>query len=218
MSSSLRYATDCPHCKVQKASFTGWVLLETESSTESRIPLSCPHCHEVVVYTAMHPHGFQDEFYRYDHNLNLNALDGPIHLLRHYPTGSVHRAPADVPDRIGAIFIEAQENLVRGRFETCILLCGKVLDLATKGMDDAWKLERRLKKLADDGKITSEMAAWAEEIRLDRNDAAHAEGEFEERDAEEIVGFTEAFLNYLYTLPALVKARRHARDVKELVG
>lgn len=211
---SFIYATNCPHCKVQKASFTGRVVLATESDIESRIPLSCPHCHEVVVYKAMHWSGFRDSFYQYDETYNLNVLESRIQLMGNYPTGTVHSAPADVPERIGKFFIEAQENLVGGKFETCILLCGKVLDIATKGMDQAWSLEKRLKKLATDGKITADMADWAEEIRLDRNEAAHADEDFDKDDASEIIGFTEAFLNYVYTLPALVHERRKQRLLK----
>lgn len=212
------YATDCPHCKVQRASFTGSFIIPTSSPTNSRIPLSCPHCHEVVVYDIDHSDFFVNSYYQSNEKYNLNDLDSPVIILRHYPAGDVFEAPADVPERIGAVFIEAQENLTRGRFETCILLCGKVLDIATKDMDPAWKLERRLKKLSDDGKITSEMASWAEEIRLDRNDAVHAEGGFTKSDAEEIVGFTQAFLTYVFTLPALVNDRRTKRVIKELVG
>lgn len=215
--SSFIYATNCPHCKVQKASFTGWAILATESETESRAPLSCPHCHEVVVFKVMHRAGFRDAFHQYDEKYNLNSRDSGIYLMGHYPTGTVHSAPADVPERIGKFFIEAQENLVGGKFETCILLCGKVLDIATKGLDQTWSLERRLKKLATDGKITADMADWAEEIRLDRNEAAHADEDFDKDDASEIMGFTQAFLNYVYTLPALVEDRRTKREIQKLL-
>lgn len=210
--STFKYAMNCPHCKVQKASFSGDHILPGANDSDYRIPLTCSHCSEVVVISAFTA---EDEigkrFYNNDWKINLNSSECVFHIYDHYPKGNTHEAPANVPDRIGNIFIEAQENFARGKYDTCILLCGKVLDLATKEMDSAWKLERRLKTLADEGKITSDMANWAEEIRLDRNDAAHADEEFDEADASEIVGFTEAFLNYVYTLPAMVRERRKQR-------
>ena len=79
-------------------------------------------------------------------------------------------------------------------------------------MDQSWKLEKRLKALAENGKITSDMANWAEEIRLDRNTAAHEDFVLSETDATDIVSFTKAFLTYMYSLPALIESRRAKRN------
>ncbi|MDN4148716.1 DUF4145 domain-containing protein [Pseudomonas tohonis] len=208
------YAATCPHCGVQKSSFTGGTILRTDDSMMSRIPLSCSHCYEVIVVVASHIHGFVHAFNAGKDEVALDRSNS-VFPIRFYPAGTQHSAPEAVPERIGRYFVEAKDNLSRGNYETCILLCGKTLDLATRDMDQSWRLDKRIKKLADDGKITAEMAAWAEEIRIDRNDAVHDDVDFEQSDAIEIIGFIEAFLNYLYTLPALVHARRQERQGQE---
>lgn len=208
---TLIYAATCPHCGVQKSSFTGNTILTTDDPLESRVPLSCSHCHEVIVVVTAHHDGFISMFQMSRDEISLNRSRVVI-PIRFYPAGAQHSAPQAVPERIGRYFVEAKDNLSRGNYETCILLCGKTLDLATRDMDQSWRLDKRIKKLADDGKITAEMAAWAEEIRIDRNDAVHDDVDFTKSDAIEIIGFIEAFLNYLYTLPALVHARRQERQ------
>lgn len=188
--------------------------MEASTREFSNLPMTCAHCKEVIVVVVMTDNLTTEDLNSFDcWNLNKDELM----IFNQYPRDKTRAAPKDVPQRIGGIFLEAQENLSRGRFDTCVMLCGKVLDLSTKGMDPLWSLEKRLKKLAADGKISNDVAAWAEEIRLDRNDAVHSDTEFDRTDAEEILGFTEAFLNYIYTLPALVKQRRLNRDIEQLI-
>jgi HEPN domain-containing protein len=147
----------------------------------------------------------------YNDSVTFN-LDNPNSYFtrnwKQYPQDMKREVPNDVPEKIGNAYEEALDNLHRGKYETSVLLCGKALDLSTKGMDAAWKLDQRLKKLAADGKITAAMADWAQEIRVDRNAAIHEDEDFTQKDAEDIVTFTEAFLTYIYTLPALINSRR----------
>lgn len=198
---------DCPHCKTSKSGMRSRVVIFT--GVDYRVPLSCPHCDEVVIVGA-------DAHTRYERaswsDSTVFNLDDPQSVIHRkyiqYPRDMKREVPNDVPEKIGNAYEEALDNLHRKRFETAVLLCGKAMDLATKDMDPAWKLDKRLKKLAADGKITSAMADWAEEIRIDRNTAIHEDEEFSAEDAEDIVTFTEAFLTYIFTLPALIASRR----------
>ncbi|MFJ4193964.1 DUF4145 domain-containing protein [Pseudomonas sp. NPDC089534] len=202
---------DCPHCKTSKSGMRSHTYIYTGATY--RIPLSCPHCDEIVVVGADADTKFARTNWAQETIFNLDDRRCVIqrnHL--HYPVVMKREVPNDVPGKIGRIYEEALDNFHRKNFETSVLLCGKVLDLATKGMDQAWKLEKRLKALATDGKITASMADWAEEIRVDRNTAIHDDEDFTKDDAEDIVIFTEAFLTYIYTLPALIASRRQAPD------
>ncbi|CAM2147665.1 DUF4145 domain-containing protein [Pararobbsia alpina] len=79
---------------------------------------------------------------------------------------------------------------------------------------EAWKLEKRIDKLAAEGRITKDLQAWAHRVRLDGNDALHEEEEFTKESAAELMQFTELLLVYLYTLPEKIKARISASDGK----
>ncbi|MFJ5253770.1 DUF4145 domain-containing protein [Pseudomonas sp. NPDC088414] len=198
---------DCPHCKTTKSGMRSTSLIF--NGIDYRVPLTCPHCDEIVIVGADADTKFERTAWTASTVFNLDDRNSVIqrqHLQ--YPKDMKREVPDDVPEKIGNTYEEALDNLHRGKYETSILLCGKAMDLATKGMDQTWKLEKRLKTLAADGKITAAMADWAQEIRIDRNAAIHEDDEFTQRDAEDIVAFTEAFLTYIYTLPALINSRR----------
>ena len=64
----------------------------------------------------------------------------------------------------------------------------KTLDTGLKKIDPEAKgrLIDRIKSAAETGKITQDMADWANRIRLDGNDAAHEEDPFTPQQAEGI--------------------------------
>ncbi|VTQ77931.1 Uncharacterised protein [Bordetella bronchiseptica] len=74
---------------------------------------------------------------------------------------------------------------------------------------EAWKLEKRIDKLASLHLITQDMKDWAHEIRLVGNEALHEEDVPSKKEAEDLMMFSEMLLTYLYTLPAKVRARRN---------
>ena len=200
---------DCPHCKTTKSGMRSDVVIR--AGARFRVPLVCPHCTEIVIVGADATDHYRKTTFA---DTVVFNLDNPnSHITRtviQYPKVTVKEVPDGVPEKIGNTYEEALDNFRRKKYETSVLHCGKTLDLATKGMDTSWKLEKRLKTLASDGKITSAMADWAEEIRIDRNTAIHDGEDFSEKDAHDILTFTEAFLNYIYTLPALINSRRQA--------
>lgn len=205
---------DCPHCGTTKAGMQGASPIFTAKGC--RIPLVCPHCEEVVVTTADLDYGVFNQIMRQQPDATLNMLNENCACTYEgtfYPDPPTIEHLPHVPTKIGKSFVEAMENFKRGNLETCVLLCGKVIDVATKEIDPTWKLEKRLKKLATDGKLTPDMANWAEEIRLDRNTAIHEDHDFSAEQAQAILKFTEAFLTYVYTLPALVEAHRARKDL-----
>lgn len=202
----------CPHCNTEGVMFTGNAL-NTDAGV--RAPVECSYCGEMVVLKV----GGLSEKMDTDQATNMFIstvinLDTryDVWIDDSYPIVKDVETPPHCPERISDTFREALENLQRKKYETAIFLCGKTLDISTRSMDQSWKLEKRLKVLADKGKITADMASWAEEIRLDRNTAAHEDFVLSETDATDIVSFTEAFLTYMYSLPALIESRRAKRN------
>lgn len=198
----------CTHCQTQGVLLSGEGV---ETMAGVRVPAECNYCGEIMVLKLRGvPGAYLDSAYGHIIvNLDTNTL---MSIDGYYPVIEGFAVPQHCPKKVESTFRESIENLQRGNFETAIFLCGRALDLSTKAMDQAWKLEKRLKQLAADGKITTDMANWAEEIRLDRNTATHEEHDFTEGEATDIVTFTEAFLTYVYSLPALISSRRAKRD------
>lgn len=134
--------------------------------------------------------------------------DERYHLLDLYPKPVTPYAPEHTPDACAKFFIEAKDNLARRRYETSVMLCRKVLDIATNHLEpdeNTTSLAKRLSLLKEQSRITPEMADWAKIIRLDGNTSAHSDENFTEQEAREIISFTETFLLYAFTLPGMVK-------------
>lgn len=131
-------------------------------------------------------------------------------VLGTYPEVVSLEAPAHTPERAAKFFVEAKEDFARGRYETSAMNCRKVIDIATKhlhlGAED--KLVRRIAALRSTGLITQEMADWAHIVRIDTNVAVHSDEEFTADEVDQLLKFTEVFLTYSFTLPAMVKAKR----------
>ena len=92
----------------------------------------------------------------------------------------------------------------------------KSLDVSTKIVSPSDKdltLFKRINKLVEAGLLTTAMGDWSHEIRLDGNDAVHDEEPETEADAKACRRFTEAFLTYAFSLPALVQESRAKRDM-----
>jgi hypothetical protein len=85
----------------------------------------------------------------------------------------------------------------------------RAIDIGTKLFSaevNAWKLDKRIDKLATEGLITKDLQTWAHKIRLEGNEAVHEIDEPTKEQATELQLFTELVLTYLYTLPAKVRA------------
>lgn len=66
---------------------------------------------------------------------------------------------------------------------------------------------RSIQSAVDAHLITSEMGAWAHEVRLDANDQRHSDEQAplpSEADAAKVIEFANALAQFLYVLPAMV--------------
>lgn len=91
----------------------------------------------------------------------------------------------------------------------------KALDVATKIIAPGSKkmtLFKRIEELSTQGLITKAMGEWSHEIRLDGNESVHDDEPETPSDAISMQRFTEAFLNYAFSLPTLVAANRSKRQ------
>jgi len=213
---SVTYCGECPHCGKKDVAFTGRAVTASKRKAKSvgasvwNVYMTCNHCGEPIalVVEAMRAPDQQET--------SISGKEGwmfpqrlPVSVLDTYPAPPVPDAPADAPERIAQTFIEAQQDLHVERYETCEMLCRKVLDLATGNLKpNIDSLSARINALRQDGTITPAMADWAHIVRMDGNESVHSEDETTPERAKELVSFTRAFLLYAYTLPAMVAKRR----------
>ena len=81
------------------------------------------------------------------------------------------------------------------------------LTMKDKGPELKGTLEKRINKLAEEGKLTPDIAEWAHSIRVLGNEAAHDDEEPTPEDVTDLAAFTRVTLEYLYTMPAKVGRR-----------
>ncbi len=88
--------------------------------------------------------------------------------------------------------------------------------LKEKGLKEGG-LNARIDAAAKAHLITTEMAAWAHEIRLDANDQRHADESASlpsEADAAKVIEFATALAQFLFVLPARVERGRKLEPPK----
>src|SRR5690606_18746524 len=93
------------------------------------------------------------------------------------PPAPVPVAPEHTPAAVAEFYTEACDSLHRGKWTSAASMLRKCMEVALKEFApdvEAWKLEQRIKKLATEHRITPALKDWAEELRLDGNDALHS--------------------------------------------
>jgi len=86
----------------------------------------------------------------------------------------------------------------------------KALDVGLKLIEPALTgtLGAKIKCLTKTGKLTAELAAWADQVREIGNEAAHDADPLTRDELTALRSFTEMVLTYLFTLPNMVRKRR----------
>lgn len=123
---------------------------------------------------------------------------------------AAYSAPDVLPTRAREFLTQAVTSLHAPAGS--ILLAASAVDamLKDKGITGG-SLKSRIQTAADTHLITSEMAAWGQEIRLDANDQRHADESAplpNATDATKVLEFAKALVQFLYVLPARVTRGR----------
>ncbi len=212
--------SSCPHCLRERATLEA--VSEHRKSSDSRcaVIFMCKSCEEftTVILEVMGSLSPMASSKFNGKNITIYkdfilAMQNGYPFVKMYPSELSHNAPDYSPERCSKFFIEAKENLQRGNNETSVMLCRKVIDIATREIlgEESKKeqLSQRISMLHGKGKITEQMKDWAHIVRIDSNGAVHSDEEFTQEEAEQMIGFTEVFLIYSFTLPEMVKAKQN---------
>lgn len=217
------FSQDCPHCGTIKSGF------EVKSYYENRkhdsyaifsVIAICNTCSKAILGTFY----ILDESYsKYKINGIRSRLDGSgsynlselisteqitfypkekktVEIPKHLPE-SVKEELLTAEDLFLQIkakphFIKPAGNAYRSTLERA--LC----ELAKN--DARAKLNKRIEKLFEDGKLTKDLKNFALRIRLLSAEASHTYNDFTLEELEELKLFTQLFLKYTFTLPAMI--------------
>ncbi|MGY0665807.1 DUF4145 domain-containing protein [Bordetella bronchiseptica] len=201
---------NCPHCPARHAMFDLKGTINHPQKAHVFISVAtCGNCGDGVLIhsgdrgTGIVPNNVPGDLLRNKQHVQIFRID---------PTREKASAPEAVPEATAMAFQEGYECWQDGRYSSAVAMFRRSLEIALKQFSpdiEAWKLEKRIDKLASLHLITQDMKDWAHEIRLVGNEALHEEDVPSKKEAEDLMMFSEMLLTYLYTLPAKVRARRN---------
>lgn len=200
---------DCPHCGAKNNGFTAHVPSARSgiSRNETHTMFLCNSCFGPVVVTAIgrveiDPSKLPGE---------ITALDS-CKVVRIFPEQEKTDIPANLPDPVAKAFKEGCDILKQAP-TSAIQTFRRTLEIALKEKSpeiEAWKLEKRIDKMAAEHLITPEIKEWAHQLRLDGNEASHG-GDESVETATQLRELTKFILLYIYSIPKQVEITRSAQ-------
>jgi DNA-directed RNA polymerase subunit RPC12/RpoP len=178
----------CPHCSVSKPNIVVKTNFETNSFDKQDKKVwgvyVCTKCGGVITASAWSWGDVVDEIYPV-----IKSVDNSL------------------PIKAKAFLQQANETIHSP--SGSIMLSASCVDamLKAKGYKEG-SLYKRIEKAVEEHLITSEMAKWAHQVRLDANDERHADEDAElptSNDAKKLIEFVTALAQFLFVLPAMIE-------------
>jgi hypothetical protein len=192
---------DCNACATRvSATILGAVR---DGDSEAAVLLCvCPSCNNPLVGIAQE-YVDENNYLRYEH------------AERVWPAPSTVELSASIPEKARRDIKDAQNCLSHGIFSAAVVLCGRALERLTNAKAEGRRnLADGLSALKAQGIIDDRLFNWASALRKERNLGAHAvEEEVSKQNAEDVLAFTVAIFEYVYTLSEKYKefmARKEA--------
>ena len=108
---------------------------------------------------------------------------------------------SDIPSRIRTSFREARMSYRAGASTASVMMCRKTLEaLCIEHGIKERNLAASIKRATESGLIDGRLVEWAQELRIVGNEAAHdVDADISGEDARDLLEFTEAILEYVFT-------------------
>lgn len=204
----------CPHCLTEHIALRAKVGLTLKAGAwKFGVHLDCPKCSMpacAVVFAEQQVKAQHLSPANWDQS-GADLLDNGYVVEQIWPAVPGPLVPEGMPDDVVRIYLQAERNFpVEGNEEAAGTMYRKALDVGLKKIDPQMTglLAARIKKLAADGKLTPDIAEWADQVRDLGNEAAHEETPPTRDELTDLRNFTEMVMRYLFSLPALVTSRR----------
>ncbi|WP_281773179.1 DUF4145 domain-containing protein [Haemophilus parahaemolyticus] len=215
----ISFSHDCPHCGTKKSGFEVKRYYENKKFVDHSVfslLATCNTCGDPIVGVF---HSFNkgeiarvSSLLQNSNQYNLIELIG-VKYVEFYPNErKTAEIPKHLPESIEAELLTAEDlflevaakphfikpagNAYRSTLERA--LC----ELAENS--GRAKLNKRIEKLFEDGKLTKDLKNFALHIRSLSAEASHTYNDFTLKELEELRLFTQLFLQYTFTLPAMI--------------
>lgn len=111
-----------------------------------------------------------------------------------------------LPHEVAVLYKEARECVRAAAYSSAVLTCRKILMhvAVDQGADTGKNFITYVKWLADNGYVPPHGRRWVDHIRKRGNEANHEINVMEVHDAQELVGFVEMLLKFVYELPSRI--------------
>lgn len=208
---------DCPHCGIKNNAFLGVKSVENVAKKYHWTTLFiCPSCRGgVVVEIADAGTGIDPMSHPSEMRQPMQNMPGKkFGIVNIYPKPIATEVPSHLPERVAKTLREGCEILTQSPTGACSLF-RKTLEIALKDLSpeiEAWKLEKRIDKMAAQHLITPSIQEWAHQLRLDGNEALHESEDPTIDDARQMESLTRFVLMYVYTLPGQIAEARQGAE------
>ena len=133
-----------------------------------------------------------------------------------YPKRTRTSAPTGVPQKIRRWFEESVDIMATSP-SASVGMFRKTLEATLNHIDkqsSGTRLSDRITRLCSNNKLTPEMGEWAQAIRTIAGDGLHSNNEPTPEQVEQTRYFTDALLQYVFTLPAFIKEHNKEQSQK----
>lgn len=220
---------DCPRCGAKRITFDLWSTLPTHKKygwqNWYEVFCVCQHCFKSTVFVVC-DNEQSDELSRLD--CRLQDADYAINRMVRVEgsIGLKDRVTALVPEHVPAEIASAFQEGARCRAVECPNAAGAMfrlcVDLGTRALlpaEDVDGLNRKIRRdlglrlpwLFQTNRLPVELEGLSHCIREDGNDGAHA-GTLTADEAEDLMDFTVALLERLYTIPKRLELAQERRE------
>lgn len=202
---------ECPHCRVKDMALVVSTWTPHSGTRYAGIAhLTCPRC-SLPSAAKIEARQGGGEYNQLIQNGGDPTYNSPWAISNFWPRPSGPEVPDNLPEDVNRIYLQAESNFaINGNEEAAGTMYRKALDVGLKKIDTALTgtLGQKIQSLTKSGKLTSDILEWSTHVRDLGNDAAHEEIPPTREELENLRGFTDMVLQYLFTLPAMVKKRR----------
>jgi hypothetical protein len=197
----------CPHCLTEHIALNIAAHHPIEDGWVQAVHLDCPKCRKPsAAIVCSEDQRIQTNHWGAGDIATFNWV-----VREFWPVVPGPLIPENLPADVERIYLAAERNYpTEGNEEPAGAMYRKALDVGLKKIDPDNKgvLAARIKKLADDGRLTADIQEWSGHIRVLGNEAAHDEEPPTRDELKDLRSFTEMVMRYLFSLPAMVTARK----------
>lgn len=202
------YLITCPFC-MEKGNFkTAFHVEKKKPNSSKKInfdTLECGNCkgYVQIIWSAQEFPGSRS---LYDF------------IVQPWPIGKP-KAPEHWPETVKRFWEQTHDSQRNENWDAAAMMCRSALQAALRdNKANGKRLINEIDDLTERGVLPKLMNDWAHELRILANESAHPQSESlppDKNDVDDIVGYLDFLLQYLYDLPEKIQEYRNRKEDPE---